>query len=276
MEEFFGPTYNIDNLSTFEGWHRWGEYCQSYGKGEWANKTARSTLIGSRSFMNWLFKTKRLSELPTNFDDYRIRKETKTPKVFTDEEMKLILSSADDELNAYILLALNTGANQIDIAELKYAKNDKALGLCKGTVRRKRVKTEGHENVPIVRYNLWHRTQQAINKYKCQEGEYVFRTEQGNILVSRTRGEDGKLKNNDSLGLRFRRLMERLKIEGKSFKTLRATAASKLGNNKKYRVFGPLFLGQAPDGVYEQHYLNEDCKELNEGVKWLEGQFFKK
>ena len=65
--------------------------------------------------------------------------------------------------------------------------------------------------------------------------------------------------------------METLGIEGKSFKTLRATAASKLGNHKMYRPFGPLFLGHAPDGVYESHYLSEDCKELNKAVKWLEG-----
>jgi integrase len=270
FREFFGVGFTVDAIN-FESWHKWGEHCQSYAGGQWSNKTARSTLVGSRSFVNWLLKTERLARLPTNFDDYRIAKEVNEPTIFTDNELALILREADDELRMYVLLALNTGANQIDLAQLTYAKREKDQGLWNGKqIRRKRVKTQKQKNVPVVRYVLWDCTAKLIERFKAA-GANVFRTSSGGLLVDRHRGGDGKYKNNDSLGIRFRRFAEKIGLpEGKTFKTLRATAASKLGNKKEYRIYGPLFLGQAPDGVYESHYLREDCKELNEGIAWLE------
>jgi len=271
LREFLGESFGVENLKEYDHWHRWGEYCQSYAAGKWSNKTARSTRTGVRSFVAWLVMSGRLASLPPNFNDYKIKKKTKQPVVFTDDELKRIVSAADDELKAYILLALNTGANQIDIATLRYAGDEEALGLRGRQIKRKRVKTEDHAEVPVVRYILWDRTAELVEEFMA-EGEMVFRNSTGGLLVHRHRNkEDGKYKNNDSLGKRFIRLVQGLGIAKKTFKTLRATSASKLGNKKEYRVYGPLFLGHAPDGVYESHYLKEDCKELNEAVAWLEG-----
>jgi integrase len=153
------------------------------------------------------------------------------------------------------------------------------LWLGTGTIRRKRVKTRKVERVPVVRYDLWPETLTLLDKYRQETGAVVLRNSDGGLWVNRVRGEGGKYKNNDALGLRFNRLLEEVKIKGKggkgkgkSFKTLRATSASLLGNSKDYRAYAPLFLGHAPDGVFEGHYLREDCKVLKEGTEWLRQQ----
>lgn len=148
FNDFFGAGFSVDHIN-FESWHRWGEHCQSYAGGEWSNKTARSTLIGSRTFVQWLVKTERLLRLPMNFDDYRISKEVNEPEIFTDDELRTILQKADDELKLYVMLALNTGANQIDLAHLTYAKKKSDIGLFSNQIRRKRVKPKRNEKVPV-------------------------------------------------------------------------------------------------------------------------------
>jgi integrase len=272
FSEYAGRNFEITNLS-FSWWKDWSETQQGLAKQSKKNSTARRTYFDSKRFCKWLLKTDRIEQLPKNFDDYKLPNTTTEPAIFEDDELKLIFDNCDDEMELLVLLALNTGANQIDIAELNYAKNPKDLGLWQNQIRRKRVKTGHHETVPKVRYELWPRTIELLNKFK-QKGDIVLLNSDGGKWVSRTRGKDNKLKNNDAVGVRFKRLMKKLKIKGKSFKTLRATAASKLGNNKDYRVYAPLFLGHAPDSVFEANYLKEDCKELNAGIAWLEEELF--
>ncbi len=266
-----GPTRSVEQID-HDIWHEFGEHCESYGGGEWEPKTADSTLKTTKAFVRWLFKSERIESLPRNFDDYRVSVPTKEPTVFTPAELRKILGHADDELRLMVLLALNTGANQIDIAQLEYAKSEKGVGLWRDQIRRKRVKTRRHERVPVVKYKLWPETQELLDRFKT-EGPVVLRNGEGGLWVARVRGEDDKLKNNDALGLRFTRFLTKigLKRPGYSFKTLRATAASLLGNSE-YRPFGPLFLGQAPDGVFEKHYMQEDCRMLGEAVAWLRSQ----
>jgi integrase len=273
MTEFMTSGLAVDDIG-YDLWHRWGEHCQSMAEtGGWAEKTAKSTLTGSKSWMRWLYSSGRIEKLPRNFDDYKVTVTLTEPETFTPAELKRIYGAADDETRLLMLLALNTGANQIDIANLEYARSEKTLGLWLGTgsVRRKRVKTRKVKRVPVVRYVLWPETLELLERFRQQTGAVVLRNTTGGLWVSRVRGEDGKYKNNDAVGLRFNRLLEEIGIKdkGKSFKTLRATSASLLGNSDKYRPYGPLFLGHAPDGVFEGHYLQEDCRVLNEGVGWL-------
>lgn len=273
MTEFMTSGLPVDDIG-YDLWHRWGEHCQSMAlSGEWADRTARSTLGGSKAWVRWLYSSGRIEKLPRNFDTYKVEVTAKEPVTFTPAELKRLYAAADDETRLLILLALNTGANQIDIATLEYARSEKSLGLWKGTgtIRRKRVKTRKLERVPVVRYDLWPETLALLEQFRQETGTIVLRNSTGGLWVSRVRSDSGKYKNNDALGLRINRLLEEVEIKdrGKSFKTLRATSASFLGNSEKYRPYGPLFLGHAPDGVFQNHYLREDCKVLNEGVGWL-------
>lgn len=264
----------------FDLWHRWGEHCQSMAEtAEWAEKTAKSTLTGSKAWVQWLYTSGRIEKLPRNFDAYKIRVTAKEPVTFTAAELKKVYGAADAETRLLMLLALNTGANQIDIATLEYAKSSKDLGLWlpAGTIRRKRVKTKKVERVPVVRYVLWPETLALLGQFRQKSGPLVLRNSAGAPWVHRVRGQGGKYTNTDALGLRFSRLLEEVgvKEKGKSFKTLRATSASFLGNSETYRPYGSLFLGHAPDSVFEGHYLLEDCKVLNEGIGWLRQQVVK-
>lgn len=276
MSKFMTTGLSVDAID-YELWHRWGEHCQSMAEtSKWAEKTAKSTLAGSKAWGKWLLKSGRIEKLPRNFDDYKVTVTPTEPITFSPSELKRLYGAADDETRLLILLALNTGANQIDIATLEYARSEKTLGLWlgTGTIRRKRVKTRKVKRVPVVRYVLWPETLDFLERFRQQTGTVVLRNSLGGEWVSRVRGDTGKYKNNDALGLRFTRLLEEIEIKekGKSFKTLRATSASFLGNSEKYRQYGPLFLGHAPDGMFEGHYLKEDCKVLNEGTVWLREQ----
>lgn len=286
LQGYFRPDFLVDHLADFETWGRWGAFCKGKGGGVWSHKTSLNTRTDVRAFVKWLHKSDRLERLPKNFDDYKISKVDEEPETFNDDELRAILLGAPDDLLVYVLLALNTGANQVDISKLVYAKSaeKKHLGWYGKQIRRKRSKTELHARVPKVRYELWPRTLELMHKFKKsdhgvvnrQGRELVFLNEKGLPLVNRDeRGSEGKRKNLDSLGRRFQRYLVSIGIresttgKGKSFKTLRATAASIIGNNKTWRVFGPLFLGHAPSSMFERAYLKEDCRELQKAIEFI-------
>jgi len=76
-------------------------------------------------------------------------------------DLKDVMAFVDglpDRLKLYALLAWNTGMNNTDIGHLR----ERQIDLAAGTLRRKRVKTEKWENVPIVVYALWPETARLL------------------------------------------------------------------------------------------------------------------
>lgn len=266
--EFVGATTSIDTMG-YDLWHSWCEHLQ-------ANKdvstwTAKRWMISSKAFVKWLYKSDRLKSLPKNLDEYQIKVSVKEVEIFTDDEMKTLLANCSDNygMRAILLLALNTGMNNVDISELKKSE----LDLKKERITRKRIKTKEEENVPTVTYPLWKETIEAIKEVMAKDGEYALLTSNGTKWVNKERVSETKVNNTDNIRSAFVRLCKKTKIEGKSFKMFRATSASKLGNNERFRAIAPLFLGHAPSGVFERHYLAESGSILAEGIKWLRTQY---
>ena len=116
-------------------------------------------------FTYWLDE-KDLVPLPKNLHNsktLRIKLDHGKRETYPIQDIATIL--ADDKTpertKLFILLMLNTGAYQVDIAHLLKSQVD----LKQGRIERKRSKTENHANVPVVSYRLWSRTSDLMRKY---------------------------------------------------------------------------------------------------------------
>ena len=108
-------------------------------------------------FHRWLWRQKAIPTLPRTLDrkcrDLCISKLVASIVVFTKEEVTSLLADASDRTKLYILLMLNCGMTQKDIADLQVSEVD----WREGRIIRKRSKTGDRENVPTVNYKLWPR-----------------------------------------------------------------------------------------------------------------------
>ena len=109
----------------------------------------------SKQFIKYCW-SKRLLELPRNFDSrgFGFGAGAKAVETFTDGEIKKLLAKATGQLKLHILLMLNCGYRSTDISDLR----DDQVDWTEGRIKRKRSKTENHEDVPEVDYKLWPET----------------------------------------------------------------------------------------------------------------------
>ena len=155
------------------------------------------------------------------------------PKLFAREEILRFLDSADTQLRAMILLGINCGFGNSDVASLP----EKAVDLNSGWVEFPRPKTEIPRRIP-----LWKETTEAVRKWieerpnKNREPEargLLFFTQRGRPWVRvhlKQELSEGEKEGPqaavpiDSLSSEFGKLLKRLKINGRrglGFYTLR-------------------------------------------------------
>ncbi len=173
-------------------------------------------------------------------------------------------------LKLFVLLMLNIGAYQVDIARLTRDQVD----LKKGRIERKRSKTENCPNVPVVNYRLWKKTAGLLEKFLNTDKSNPFALLNGNgqALQQKFIGEDDKGKKVCNITTTYKRLKARLKLHH-SLGQLRKTSADLLYNNPKFRPLHVLFLGHAPRTIAERFYVNDDPKTLDAAIKWLGTQY---
>src|SRR5262249_22416095 len=131
-------------------------------------------------------------------------------ETFTVEEVRAMLAACDgfsERTKLYILLMLNCGMYQNDIAEL----HRDELNWTAGTLTRARSKTRERKG-PVVTYNLWPETVALLKKHRAKEGELVLTSEQGNPLV-RYWLEDGAMRRYDLIHAGWTRLAEKLNMK---------------------------------------------------------------
>ena len=148
----------------------------------------------AKQFIRRLAEMK-LIPLPGNIDSRRFRFNHSAPariEVFTVEEVRDLLGKAPERMRLYLLLMVQCGCYQNDIAELRQDEVDWKAG----TIKRARSKTR-ERNGPVVTYKLWPETFELLRKYRS-DGELVLTTEKGNPLVS-YKLVDGKLKRYDAI-----------------------------------------------------------------------------
>ena len=229
--------------------------------GRFAAITARDYLADLKAFAGWA-EDQGLIEFPQGLRKKTFRLGEVNKVFFEKEEIAKILSAASERTRLYLLLMLNTGCQQTDIAGLTHDKVDWG----KKTLARKRSKTGHHANVPSVTYKLWPETFRLLEQFRSEHLERVLLNDDGQPLKSRRTG------GTDNIRTAYMRVVKKLGIEKpKPLKALRKTAANEL--QKEYPQFVDYFLGHSPRDMAGKHYTATDQERFDKAVVWLGQQF---
>jgi len=122
-----------------------------------------------------------IETLPKNLGSRRLtfKVAAKTVETIAPEDLKKILGTDDDRVKLWVLLALNCGMSQADIAELRHDEVD----WQEGRIRRKRTKTKDVESVPEVDYRLWPETFRLLQALRSTHPDLVFANRDGKPLI---------------------------------------------------------------------------------------------
>lgn len=244
---------------------------EAIAKKELARATAHTRLQDTCAFIRRLWRLNVIPELPRvlaeNNRDIAIGKDVRRPSFFTIDEVKTCLEQANDRLRLYLLLMLNCGMYQGDIAALTPDEVDWE----QGTITRKRSKSAHHASAPSVRYLLWQDTLRLLKDQRENEGPLLLRNRLGNPLVVRDIRDDGKATTNDSIKNAYDRLKKKTGIK-KPLKLLRKTSANLIANNPEFRGLENLFLGHSPSGTADRHYVDA-VGQLDGAIGWLGSQY---
>jgi integrase len=265
---WIGPENSIDAIDESRLEAFYGHLSSKVAAGDYSPQYAHTLLMTAKQFIKRLASL-RLTPLPGNIADRRFRFNHSAATVietFTPAEVKDLLGAANDRTRLYLLLMLNCGMYQNDIAELRPDEVDWA----KGTITRARSKTRERKG-PVTTYKLWPETMSLLRQNRVA-GELVLVTEKGNLLVS-YKVTDGVFSRYDAIQSSWNRLGE--KMGGKirlSMKHLRKTSASMLGEHPQFKFYGNYFLADSPKNIADKHYIRPSDTEFFEALDWLRGK----
>lgn len=248
---------------------------QKIDAGELRPHSARDRLQAVKQFVRWAWELE-LMPLPRLLQSRKFAIALPATKIetFTDVEVQRILAASSDSTRLYLLLMLNCGMTQIDVAELLQSEVD----WKKGRITRKRSKTRkgaNGDNVPSITYPLWPEVFRLLKEHRSTHPELALTNANGEPLkVESLIG--GRLTKKDNIRSAFNRVIRKLaasktkplKID-KPLKLLRKTAATKLGAHPEYAKFAQYFLGHAPTTVADKHYVRPDEQQFDAAVRWL-------
>jgi integrase len=234
---------------------------------------AHTLMMTAKQFISRLAEL-RLIPLPGNIRSRRFRFNHSAPvkiETFGVDEVRAMLAACDgfsEKTKLYLLLMLNCGMYQNDIAEL----HREEVNWSKGTLTRARSKTRERQG-PVVTYKLWPETFALLKKHRAKEGELALTTEEGNPLV-RYWLEDGEMRRYDVIQAAWTRLAAKLGVKKirLSMKHLRKTAASLLGRHPQFKFYANHFLADSPRTVADKHYVIPSDEEFFSSLEWLRGQ----
>jgi integrase len=240
--------------------------------GKYSPTYAHTLMMTAKQFISRLAEMK-LIPLPGNIRSRRFRFNHSAPakiETFTPAEVTTLLAGCDgfsDKTKLYLLLMLNCGMYQNDIAELR----TEEVNWKNGTITRARSKTRDR-NGPVVTYKLWPETLALLKKHRAK-GDLVLTTDEGNPLV-RFWLEDGKMRRYDVIQSAWTRLAEKLEMKKirLAMKHLRKTSASLLGQHPQYKFYANHFLADSPRNMADRHYVIPSDDEFFKALNWLREQ----
>lgn len=243
------------------------------GAKKYSPNYAHTLMMTAKQFISRLAEM-RLIPLPGNIRSRRFRFNHSAPtkiETFTVEEVRQMLAVCDDfseKTKLYILLMLNCGMYQNDIAEM----HRDEINWTKGTLTRARSKTKEHRG-PVVTYKLWPETLSLLKKQRAKDGELLLTTKDGNPLV-RYWLDNGEMRRYDCIQAAWTVVARRLKLPKMrlGMKHLRKTAASILGQHPQYKFYANHFLADSPRAVADRHYVIPSEAEFFAALDWLRGQ----
>jgi len=167
----------------------------------------------------------------------------------------------------YLLLMLNCGMYQNDIAELK----SDEINWKAGTITRERSKTRERHG-PVVTYKLWPETFALLKKHRAT-GELALTTGEGKPLV-RYWLEEGKMRRYDAIQSAWSRPAGKMGLKKirLGMKHLRKTSASLLGQHSQFKYYATHFHADSPRNMTEKHYVTPSDEEFFLSLDWLRSQ----
>ncbi len=243
------------------------------GDGKYAPTYAHSLLMTAKQFISRLAELK-LIPLPSNIRSRRFRFNHSAPakiETFTVAEVRQMLVAAEglsDRTKLYLLLMLNCGMYQNDIAELRTDEvNWKA-----GTITRARSKTR-ERNGPVVTYKLWPATFVLLKKHRGS-GDLALTNEEGKPLVRYWLDDEGKMKRYDCVHAAWTRIASKLGLAKMrlGLKHLRKTASTALGQHPQFKFYANHFLADSPRSIADRSYVVPSEEEFFSALDWLRGR----
>lgn len=272
FQDWFGKDRDVEEIDG-QALSRYRlELLEKTASDAWTKTTAKHYLMTAKSFVRWLWTTEAIATLPRILAE-KSSKLTITVGlgeivVFTKEEITSLLA-APDRTKLYILLMLNCGMTQKDIADLAVTE----VNWEEGRIKRKRSKTGDCENVPTVNYKLWAETFRLLRQERAQESDgLVLLNSNGSPLWTERMSEDGKYQKTDNVKNAFDRLRKTLGIT-KPLKSLKKTSASLLRNDARFSNLENLFLDHAPQKMSDRHYAQVPQDLLDQAIQWLGAEY---
>lgn len=271
--EWIGPGTAIDAIDEDKVEGYFGRLTELVGAKRYSPVTAHEMLMTAKQFVRWMAE-KRLIPLPGNINSRRFRfnhSVAQEVETFEADEVREILAACDgfsERTKLYVLMMLNTGAYQTDLAELRRGEVDWSAGV----VKRARSKTR-ERGGPVVSYKLWPETFELLEKHGSKDGELVLTTDDGNPLV-RYWIEGERMRRYDAIQSAWTRLggkmgVARIRL---GMKHLRKTSASILARHPQFKFYILHFLADSPKGMADKHYVVPSDAEFFEALDWLRTQ----
>ena len=214
--------------------------------------TKQKQFIYFRSFVRHLIERRFVPPL-ANIDSkaftFEVKKSGKEPAYAI--RIREFLLKLPDRFQLYALLALNCAMNNIDIGELTHSQ----INWMTSTLTRKRVKTEGHDNVPVVRYKLWPETV-ILLKQEMTDGskEQLMRLDSaGKPLYIAQFEDDGTAYQYDKIKSSWRDHFGRAEDKEFTLRDFRYFGADLLEESPQ-KWDRESFLGHSPKSVESIHY----------------------
>ena len=200
------------------------------------------------------------------------------PKTFTAKELAAIIANATSPVRAMILLGINCGFGQKDVADLV----NSAVDLETGWIVFPRPKTEVDRRCP-----LWPETVKALREAAKKRFEPKDSADSGCVFITRNRNryvrmtpnpDPAKRSHVDSIGPAFKRIADSLGINGKrGFYSLRHTFETTGGESRDQPAVD-LIMGHVDPsmaGNYRHHISDERLQAVVDVVRawlWPEGE----
>jgi integrase len=228
---------------------------------------ARDAYACLRQFVRWLYNNEFIDSQPRNLDGLTNEIQIPAPliTVVSNDDIHRLLQRATSRTQLYLLLTLNCGMTQKDIADLTHAEVD----WQNGRIIRRRSKTRKGKNTPEVNYLLWPATLRLLRLEASEENkELVLLNSNGGPLLDTRVTDAGKLKKRDNVRSAYERLRKKVGASN-SLKAFRKTSATRMRSNKDYRGLETLFLGHSNRTVAEVHYAAAPQDLLDQAITWL-------
>ncbi|MGO8744647.1 MAG: hypothetical protein ACLQNE_01535 [Thermoguttaceae bacterium] len=221
------------------------------------------------SLTRWLSSEGYLDKMPCNlggpweFVEHLKDGQRQTPEklasfLFTKDDVARCLTKLGPTGRACVLLGLNCGFTEADIAVLRKSQ----VNLTEGRLIYSRTKTVRVKNAPMINYRLWNVTIEALRAVESQSEDLWFLTSEGQPLKT-SKIVEGRHVEWSVIAKSWQVWRESGKVPDKPFKMLRKTGDTIIGDSR-YRAFTELYLADKPTSIAGKHYDIKSGKVISE------------